>query len=186
MFEIPMGVEGGTASGLPEVLENDYSSSESFARTVTAVAALTAAGITGRVMLQHFPSVEPLVPAAIASGYLFGRSAGFASGFTGFVVTNFLVWGGHGPWSFFQVFGAGLAGYSGSMFSGYGSRKGFFASMIAGTLIYEAVVNLGSLYYMPLGILGALPFAAIHLSSSLGFGAILYGFRTDIRRFTRR
>jgi hypothetical protein len=187
-----MGVEGGTVSGLPEVLEKDLSSSRSVLKSLAVISALTASGITGRVALQHFPSVEPVVPVAIAVGFYFNQSSGFASGFTGYAVTNFLVWGGHGPWSLFQCVGAGLAGSTGGYMAQLSeSRLSFFGSMIAGTLAYEAVVNAGSLFFMPLSgsplfLLGALPFVGIHLASSIGFGSILYGIRTDIRQFTRR
>lgn len=183
-----MGVEGGTVSGLPEVLENDFSGNKSLSRKILAAGLLMASGIAGRVAFQHLPSVEPLLPAAIATGFLFGRSSGFASGFTGFTATNFLVWGGQGPWSLFQAFGAGIAGSTGSYFSGISDSKfSFFGSMIAGTLIYELIVNAGSLLYMPgIALVGALPFIAVHLASSIAFGSIIYGFRTDIRQLAKR
>ncbi|MDY6776656.1 MAG: hypothetical protein SVQ76_00960 [Candidatus Nanohaloarchaea archaeon] len=148
---------------------------------VAATAALTGLGVLGRSAFQHVPSVAPLVAVAVAAGFYGGARHGLASGSTGYLASNFLVWGGQGPWTAFQVGGAALAGTVGAFLGRISGRRGaFLASLVAGTLAYEAAVNLGSLLYMPwLGVAGlaaAVPFAAVHLASTIGFGSILHGF----------
>lgn len=148
-------------------------------KATTATALLTSAGVFGRVALQWNPSVETVLPFAIAAGFYGGARHGFASGAAGFFVTNFLIWGGQGPWTVFQCLGAGLGAASAAYFAKAStSGKSFTAALVAGTIIFELSVNAGSLIYMPFGLASlaaALPFGAVHLASSLSFGAILYG-----------
>lgn len=158
-------------------------------KALTATAALTASGIIGRVALQHVPSVETVLPVAIAVAFYAGKKQGLASGMTGFYATNFLVYGGQGPWTFFQVAGAGLAAlsaaYMGRISSG---RKMYFASLVVGTAAFELAINAGSLFFsgvgllsMPVYLLAAVPFALTHLASTVGFGVTLYGFDRTLR-----
>lgn len=168
------------------VVTEEIQESSSTARKLAIFTGLTASGIAGRVALQHIPSVEPIVPMAVALGFYTGARYGAFSGASAFYASNFLVWGAHGPWTLFQVLGAGAAGATGGVFSKFSSgRTGFFASLVVGTLFFEFAVNMGSLVYgmglNPAYLLAALPFGAIHVASSIGFGSILYGFKDKIR-----
>ncbi|MFB6292497.1 MAG: hypothetical protein ABEI58_03825 [Candidatus Nanohaloarchaea archaeon] len=176
--------KAGESPATPEAGTGESSDTGSTYRTaVKMTAVLTAAGIAGRVALQHIPSVETVLPMAVAAGFFYGSRYGFASGAAGFFATNFLVWGGQGPWTVFQVLGAGAAGASGGLMGVLSERpEAFFASLVAGTLIFETAVNLGSLAYTPWAaaspltyLAAALPFAGIHIASSIGFGSIIYG-----------
>lgn len=161
----------------PETVEEADTGAAVKATTATAI--LTSLGVVGRVALQWNPSVETVLPFAIAAGFYGGARHGFASGASGFFVTNFLIWGGQGPWTVFQCLGAGLGAASAAYFAKAStSGKSFTAALIVGTVIFEIAVNSGSLLYMPFGLASlaaALPFAAVHLASSLSFGAIIYG-----------
>jgi hypothetical protein len=171
----------------------DESSSESgetvSAKTLAVTAALTASGIIGRVALQHYPSIETVLPVAIAIGFYAGKKQGLASGITGFYATNFLVYGGQGPWTFYQMAGAGLAALTASYLSKISSgRKMYLGSLVLGTVAFEAVINLGSLFFSGIGLLSvpayllaAVPFALTHLVSTVGFGVTIYGFERTIR-----
>ena len=175
----------------PDILSEASDRSDSL--TLWKVATLaTATGIIGRVALQGFPSVETVTPLAIASGYYLGWRKGLYVGATGFIVSNFLIWGGQGPWTFFQAFGAGLAGVTGAGFSVFESKYGFFTSMIAGVMVYELVINAGSIIYSPfalssplLYIAGALPFVLTHVVTSVGFGGVIYGFDGKLEKLYR-
>lgn len=175
--------------------QSDSESSEKISsETVAATAALTASGIIGRVLLQHQPSIETVLPVAIAVGFYAGRKQGLASGITGFYATNFLVYGGQGPWTFYQMAGAGLAAVTASYMSKVSSgKKMYLGSLFMGTLAFEAVVNLGSLFFSGVGLfsapaylLAAIPFALTHLVSTIGFGVTIYGFDRTLRSVYRR
>ncbi len=182
----------GEATVLPETDSVDDAGADSdlLSTAVKMTAVLTAAGIAGRVALQHIPSVETVLPMAVAAGFFYGSRYGFASGASGFFVTNFLVWGGQGPWTVFQVLGAGLAGASGGVLGRISSRpEAFFLSLVSGTVMFEAVVNFSASVYTqwalasPLTYLAAsLPFVGIHIASSIGFGSIIYGIDGKLER----
>jgi hypothetical protein len=150
---------------------------------------LSAGAVAGRVALQNYPSIEPILAFATVSGFYLGSREGFLTGSTAYVASNFLVWGAQGPWTVFQALGAGAAGFLGGKFSGIGSgRFSLIASLVAGTIVFELAVNAGSLLYMPwtLGsmvpyMLAAVPFGLVHMASTLGFGVMLDGFKEQIR-----
>lgn len=145
----------------------------------TATAVLTAIGVGGRVALQWNPSLETVLPFAVAAGFYGGTKHGFVSGAAGFLLTNFLIWGGQGPWTVFQCLGAGLGAGSAAFFGRVSTGfKSFTAALLTATLIFEVFVNAGSLLYMPFGaasLFAAIPFIAVHFASSLSFGSIIYG-----------
>lgn len=170
--------------------QSDSESSEKISsKTLTATAALTVSGIIGRVLLQHYPSIETVLPVAIAVGFYAGRKQGLVSGLTGFYVTNFLVYGSQGPWTFYQMAGAGLAAVTASYMSKSNSgKKMYFGSLVLGTAVFEAVINLGSVFFSGVGLfsipaylLTAVPFALTHLVSTVGFGVTIYGFNRTLR-----
>lgn len=158
-------------------------------RRTVMTAALAGSGVAGRVTLQGVPSVEPIVPLAIVTGFLVSWRHGAAIGASGFYTSNFLVWGGHGPWTLFQCLGAALAAVAGAAFARmHGGRRTMVGALVTGTVVYEIVVNLGSVMTTPwllatgvAGLIAALPYAAIHIGSSIGFGGVLYGIREPIK-----
>ncbi len=143
--------------------------------------------IAGRVALQHIPSVEPITAYTIFSAFFFGYRF-IPLGISAFYVSNFLVWGGQGPWTPFQlagIFFAGLAGYSFSKFSLSG--KSFFLSLLFGTALYETAVNIG--FGVTTGLLSpfimfipAIPFSLVHLASTISFGTAFYSLREAIEK----
>jgi len=176
----------------------------SLARLALLTTALTAAGVAGRVALQFIPSVEPLTPLAILIGFFIGPAAGFFSGAGGFFASNFLVWGGQGPWTLFQCVGAGLAGMIGGLFGKFFrldekifGKKIFnkellaiFAATVIGLIFYEIIVTLGTGAFMTLfnpALLllyaaTSIPFSIIHLASSFGFVTAFYEFKDRIKK----
>ncbi len=180
---------GATTVSEDQIVSLDETSSNSsrlFSVLATTVG-LTASGVIGRVALQHVPSVEPLIAVAAATGFYFGTKEGVLAGTTGYYISNFLVFGGQGPWTVFQVLGAGAAGLTGSVFGRFfEGRTAFFTSVIIGVTVYEILVNIGSLSFAAftgLGVsylLSALPFSLTHLASTIGFGLILYGAKEKI------
>jgi len=149
--------------------------------------ALTAGTIAGRVALQHVPNVSPVIAVTAASGYYFGIREGVVTGASAYYLSNFLVYGGQGPWTFFQVAGAASAGLAaGIMGKKLSSKLAYLTSVLVGVLLFQISVNIGSLTYAAFTGMGlaylasAVPFALTHISSSLGFGLMLYGSKEKI------
>lgn len=149
------------------------------------LAALTGVGLLGRVALQWVPSVEPLVPLSIAVSFFLGYKYGLPSGMASFYASNFLVWGGQGPWTLFQVLGTGAAALIGSGFGKISKSKYSLAAAAAiGTLAYDLIADLSFAFFgffspFLLFVL-PLPFTAVHIASSVGFAMVIYGFKDKI------
>jgi len=126
-----------------------------------------------RVPMQAIPSAEPITFFAILAGWLFGRKKGFVVGAGALFVSNFFVFGGHGPWTIFQALGFGIAGYLGGFLR---EKSGYVSAIIVAiiaTLAFEIIMNISSIFVFPAGalllFLTALPFTAIHLVSNVIF-----------------
>jgi len=161
----------------------------SLKRKLLLMMGLTSLGILGRAAFQFIPSVEPLTPLTILTGFLLGPISGFISGVTGFYLSNYLVWGFQGPWTIFQCLGAGLAGFIGGLIGNLGkkSRTKFLISTVIGIIVYEIIVtvSMGVMFSLPflfLYIITSIPFSLIHLSSSLGFSLSFYEFKEQIKK----
>lgn len=126
-----------------------------------------------RVPFQWIPSVEPLTFFAILSGWLFGSTRGFMVGASSLYLSNFLVFGGQGPWTVFQAIGFGAAGFLGGQLRRKARWWEIGVVTLVATLVFEALVNIGSLTFLPFPLFSlfitALPFTAIHLMSNIIF-----------------
>jgi hypothetical protein len=165
---------------------------ENLLSVILKLSILTGIGILGRAALQGIPSVEPIIPLAIAIGFFYGHKYSMTSGMSAFYLSNFVVWGGQGPWTIFQVAGTGLAAATGSFFGKISKSKySFISAAIIGTIFYEIAVNLGwgfmmsALFSFELMFLLALPFTIIHIASSIGFCLMLYGFKDKLSEFIK-
>jgi hypothetical protein len=158
---------------------------------VLKLSLLTGIGIGGRFAFQWLPSVEPIVPLAIAVGFFLGYRYALPSGMGAFYISNFFVWGLQGPWTIFQIAGTGLAALTGDFFRRISkSRYSFFTSVILGTVLYEIAVNftwvfLFGFFSLELAFLAALPFTLIHIGSSFGFSLFIYGFKDKLSELNK-
>ncbi|MBI2578894.1 MAG: hypothetical protein HYW26_04230 [Candidatus Aenigmarchaeota archaeon] len=159
-------------------------------RIALLITILTGIGVLGRAAFQFIPSVEPLTPLAILVGFFFGPVAGAVSGASGFYASNFLVWGGQGPWTLFQAAGAGAAGFVGGIFGFFSrSRTSAVIATFLGIAAYEIIVtaSLGflmsfSIAFTALYMLTSLPFSLVHIISSVGFVIAFYEFGEQIKK----
>lgn len=141
-----------------------------------------------RFAMQPFPSVEPITFFAILSGWLFGRKKGFVTGAAAGFLSNFLMFGGQGIWTPFQMLAWGIAGFLGGFIKDIKPRKNYFlfwaASIIpailiatASTAVFEILMNASWAIVFPFSIIGliisGLPFLVIHLISNIGFSLML-------------
>ncbi len=141
-----------------------------------------------RIPMQVVPSVEPITFFAILAGWLFGKRKGFITGAAAGYMSGFFMIGGQGPWSIFQVLGWGIAGFLGGFIKDIKPSKNYLAFWlksiiplliiaIISTLIFEIIVNIGSIAFFPSSIfvlfLSALPFLLVHLISNSLFSLLL-------------
>lgn len=140
-----------------------------------------------RIPMQAFPSVEPITFFAILVGWLFGKRKGFLVGASAGFLSNFFMLGGHGPWTFFQVLGWGIAGFLGGFLKNIKPSKTwilYLKSIIPvilltalASIIFDLITNIGWVLFMPFSIIAILisgiPFMLIHLISNLIFSFFL-------------
>jgi len=130
-----------------------------------------------RAAMQGLPSVEPITFFAMLGGMLFGRVKGFMVGAGSLYISNFLVFGGQGPWTPVQALAFGVAGFLGGLVS---RRRGLLEAvgyMLAATLIFEIIMNTFSGLFFGGNFLlafytGSL-FMVVHLVSNLIFAPLL-------------
>jgi len=91
-----------------------FEKSRSSTREIAVIAVLGAIAALGRVSLAALPNIQPVTFLVIVSGYVFGARAGFMVGSTAALTSNFFL--GHGPWTPWQMFAWGLAGFSAACF----------------------------------------------------------------------
>ena len=75
-------------------------------------------GISGRILLEPLPNIQPVTMLVLLAGIYFGGWRALALAGTIAWVSNVLVLG-HGPWTFFQALGWGAVGLSGAGLSGF-------------------------------------------------------------------
>ena len=73
------------------------------------IAILGAVSAASRVPFAAIPSIQPCTYLIICSGYVFGPIAGFMVGAITSLISNLFL--GMGPWTLYQVFAWGLAGF---------------------------------------------------------------------------
>jgi hypothetical protein len=191
MSDVKLDQKTKKGSKQAQIILTSQKTEYSLLRMIAVVTALTTLGIFGRAAFQFIPSVEPLTPLAILSGFMFGPIAGFISGASGFFLSNFLVWGGQGPWTIFQCFGAGVAGFVGGMFGVVNkSRWKILLATLLGITLFELIVTTGNgLLFSFFGFsalliyfVTSLPFSLVHIASSIGFSMFFYEFKERVKK----
>ncbi len=134
-----------------------------------------AAGL--RAGMQFLPSVEPITFFAILSGWLLGKNKGVVVGAGALYASNFLVFGGQGPWTIVQAFAFGAAGYMGGFISKRLTYIEAILYMLGATVVFEIILNVFSGIFFGGNIIlafftGSL-FAGIHIISNLVFAFLL-------------
>lgn len=84
------------------------------ARDIVTLAVMSAIAAASRVAFMPLPHFKPLVGITMISGMAFGPQAGFLTGAISGLVSNFVF--GQGPWTPWQMFAYGIAGFIGAWF----------------------------------------------------------------------
>ena len=91
------------------------------ARELVTIAVMCAIAVASRIVFIMLPGFKPAVAIIMITGMAFGPSAGFLTGAMGAFVSNFVF--GQGPWSPWQMFAFGIAGFIFGLLSGKGPVK---------------------------------------------------------------
>ncbi len=139
--------------------------------------------VAGRLLLYGVPSVKPVIPIIVFAALTLGLEQGIFMGIAVFFLTNLVIDGmtgyGFGSWTIHQIIGGALAAYAAVLVVG---RKEVTAlelitATVAGTLVFEAVVNIGGAGGFSLDYFASsLPFSLVHLAGNLVFALILSAF----------
>lgn len=132
---------------------------------------VTIFAITGRILLEPLPNVQPVTVVVLLVGIHYGatRSIGVA---TIIAISSNLVMG-HGLWTFYQALGWSLVGVTGALLS-QSLRVGdkisvprvasisFIAAFVFDWVVSVSVLHTLPLENLPVYILAGLPFDLVH------------------------
>ncbi len=166
-------------------------------RQIMPIVVLAALAIAGRLLFAAIPDVQPVTAICIIAGIVFGRRSGFMVGALAALVSNMFL--GQGPWTPWQMYAWGLAGYLGGVLYQYGAFKrswtiyvwGFVLSFLYG-FILDSFYVVG--YVNPLTWQGALAaygagaaFNIGHAISTSLFLALIYApWKRKLERIRRK
>ena len=91
------------------------------ARELVTIAVMCAIAVASWIVFIMLPGFKPVVAIIMITGMAFGPSAGFLTGAMGAFVSNFVF--GQGPWTPWQMFAFGIAGFIFGLLSGKGPVK---------------------------------------------------------------
>ncbi|PKM71841.1 MAG: septum site-determining protein MinC [Firmicutes bacterium HGW-Firmicutes-16] len=123
------------------------------ARELVVIAVLCALGISGRAAFFALPGFKPVLAIVIISGVAFGGETGFLVGAITMFASNMLF--GQGPWTPWQMFAMGIAGFlAGILFSKGLIQRNRLSLSIFGVLVtiivYGGLMNPATvLMYQP-------------------------------------
>ena len=142
-----------------------------------------------RKLMEPMPSIEPIMFFAILSGWLFGKKKGAFVGATSGFLSNFIMFGGQGLWTIFQVIGWGAAGYLGGFLGKRSKMITVVAVTLLATLVFEISMNISTFLFLPVGLIAsfllAMPFTITHLFSNLVFATAMPSTKRFIEKTGR-
>ncbi len=153
-------------------------------RDMVPIVVLSVIAMIGRTLLTALPNIQPVTAIVIISGIALGPQAGFLTGSLTALASNLLL--GQGPWTPWQMFAWGLAGW----LAGRLRQAGLFRRPVAvyayGVLIsfvYGALLNVWVVagfvrpFNWPAALtvyLASLPVDLLHAGSTLVFLLLFY------------
>lgn len=152
-------------------------------REILTIAVMAAISVAGRCLFVVTPGIKPVTAITAITGFSLGAEAGFITGATTSLVSNFFF--GQGPWTPFQMFTWGMIGFIAGLLgkTGMMHRKiplalfGIFAGIFFsfGMDVWGAISTTGmfSKEAFMLAIASALPFTIIYAVSNVIFLFIL-------------
>ncbi len=95
-----------------------FESRKPSARELVTIAVMTAIAVIARAAFIMLPNIKPMIGIIMITGIALGAEAGFLTGGIGAFVSNFIF--GQGPWTPWQMFAYGLAGFLAGILAGKG------------------------------------------------------------------
>lgn len=149
------------------------------ARELVILAVMCAIAIASRAIFIWLPHFKPMTAIIIITGIAFGAESGFLAGAVSGFVSNFLF--GQGPWTPWQMFAFGIAGFLAGLLYQKGLLKkgklplcifgGLTVMLIVGPLLDTCALFTMSSVITPEGAaaiyLSGLPVNAIHASATV-------------------
>jgi len=87
------------------------------ARDLMPIVVMSALAVAGRMILAPIPAIKPVMAIVVLTGLAFGKQSGFITGALTILVSN--IFFGQGPWTPWQMYSCGLAGYIAGSVSGF-------------------------------------------------------------------
>ena len=151
------------------------------ARELVLLAVLCAIGVAGRTAFFMLPQMKPMLAMVIIAGIAFGKEAGVLVGAVTAFVSNMFF--GQGPWTPWQMFAFGLAGFlAGFLFQKGVLRRNRIAICIFGglasVLAYGGIMNTAAVLMLQsnpnrmmllAAYLQGIPFDLVHALSTIVF-----------------
>lgn len=111
------------------------------AREVVSIAVMCAIAVASRAAFIMIPHFKPMSGIIMITGIAFGAEAGFLTGAISGFVSNFIF--GQGPWTPWQMFAYGVAGFLAGMMGKKGVLKGEkpLPAAIFGAVVVVAIVG---------------------------------------------
>lgn len=107
------------------------------ARELVTLAVMIAIAVASRAAFVMLPNVKPMIGIIMITGIALGAEAGFLTGAMGAFVSNFIF--GQGPWTPWQMFAYGLAGFIAGLLAGKGlisPQKRVSAAIVGGLAVF--------------------------------------------------
>ena len=147
---------------------------------LTILVLITIFAITGRILLEPLPNVQPVTVVVLLVGIHYGatRSIGVA---TIIAISSNLVMG-HGLWTFYQALGWSLVGVTGALLSqslrvddknsvSKVASVSFVAAFAFDWVVSVSVLHTLPLETLPVYIMAGLPFDLVHGVGNVAFAA---------------
>ena len=111
------------------------------AMELIVLAVMCAIGVAARAVFVAFPAFKPMTGIIIITGVAFGPSAGFLTGIMTLFFSNYIF--GHGPWTPWQMFAFGFAGFISGLLAVKGilSKTNRNLMAIYGYLLVQLVIG---------------------------------------------
>ena len=148
-------------------------------RDIMPIVVLAAIAAVGRILFAPFPNVKPVTAIVIVSGACLGPQSGFLTGALAGLSSNLFF--GQGPWTPWQMYAWGLAGYLAGLLGRWGLLQkkgvvygfGFVSALFYGFILDSwYIVGFVSPITWQSGLAGygaGLPFSLAHAVATVVF-----------------
>ena len=154
-----------------------------------ALALIGVFAVSGRVLLDPIPNVQPVTVIVLLAGVHFGASRSGALAASVALASNMIL--GHGLWTFYQAVGWSAVGIAGALFSSRLYPNGTIATTklavtsVVAAIVFDWVVSLSALHtlspeLLPAYFVSGIPFDLLHAAGNIAFVAWLAVPLTDL------